>query len=309
MNQSKASRITSEPNFGFIPNRPSQSAFIASCTRLRHGSTAAEQRRRTGSKHHSGRKSGNPSNLIEPPTSTDSSRTWQSRSLTGGRASGKPEEIFANHRSRRPPQSHPRVRTVLTTGHARRPGADTEASRDLDAGKKLSRNPRLSDQHQAVSHRPQNGIRSFQVSSRSPALTRACKPHRRSCKRANTSHHSLQHQLLLGALLFSSLSLFGQHAQASARRNAGASGKRFARSLPLRSSVNAIAQETAVSADLAARASLANRLPGKSRCAPASSAKIRVSSHSQQHRHSAASARWTSRARITQHRGNHHHHI
>ena len=154
------------------------------------------------------------------------------------------------------------MRTALTTGHARRPGADTEASRDLDAGKKLSRNPRLSDQHQAVSHRPQNSIRSFQVSSCSPALTRACKPHRRSCKRANTSHHSLQHQLLLGALFSLLLSLFGLRAQASARRNAGASGKRFARCLPLRSCVNAIAQETAVSADLAARASLANRLPG-----------------------------------------------
>ena len=154
------------------------------------------------------------------------------------------------------------MRAALTMGHARRPSADTEASRDPDVGKKLSRNPRLSDQHQAVSHRPQNGIRSFQVSSRSPALTRACKPHRRSCKRANTTHYSLQHQLLLGALLFSSLSRFRQYAQASARRNAGASGKRFARSLPLRSSVNAITQETAVSADLAARASLANRLPG-----------------------------------------------
>ena len=190
MNQSKASRITSEPNFGFIPNRPSQSAFITSCTRLRHGSTAAEQRRRTGSKHHSGRKSGNPSNLSEPPTSTDSSRTWQSRSRTGGRASGKPEAIFANHCSRRLPQSHQRVRTALTMGHARRPGADTEASRDLDVGKKLSRNPRLSDQHQAVSHRPQNGMRSSQVSSRCQALTRACRQRRRSCKRAITSHLS-----------------------------------------------------------------------------------------------------------------------
>ena len=149
-------------------------------------------------------------------------------------------------------------------GHARRPGADTEASRDLDVGKKLSRNPRLSDQHQAVSHRPQNGMRSFQVSSRCPALTRACKQRRRSCKRAITSHLHLQHQLLLGALfLFSPLSLFGLRAQAFARRNAGASGKRFARSSPLRSCVNAIAQETAVSADLAARASLANRLPGR----------------------------------------------
>ncbi len=43
----------------------------------------------------------------------------------------------------------------------------------------------------------------------------------------------------------------------------------------------------------------------------------RISSHSQQHRHSAASARWASRAHITQHRGNrnhnhshmHHHHL
>ena len=99
------------------------------------------------------------------------------------------------------------MRTTLTMGHARRPGADTEASRDLDAGKKLSRNPRLSDQHQAVSHRPQNGMRSFQVSSRCPALTRACKQRRRSCKRAITSHLHLQHQLLLGALLPFSLSL------------------------------------------------------------------------------------------------------
>ena len=148
-------------------------------------------------------------------------------------------------------------------GHARRPSADTEASRDPDVGKKLSRNPRLSDQHQAVSHRPQNGMRSFQVSSRRPALTRACKQRRRSCKRAITSHLFLQHQLLLGALFSFLLSLFGLRAQAFARRNAGASGKRFARCSPLRSCVNAIAQETAVSADLAARASLADRLPGR----------------------------------------------
>jgi hypothetical protein len=181
-------------------------------------------------------------------------------------------------------------------GHARRPGANTEASRDPDVGKKLSRNPRLSDQHQAVSHRPQNSMRSSQVSSRCSAPTQACKLPRRSCKRANTSHHSLQHQLLLGALLLSSLSLFGQHARTSARRNAGASGERFACSSPLRSSANAITQETAVSADLAARASLANRLPGFCMVRTCKHCKICVSSHTQQRCHSAASARWISRA-------------
>ena len=104
MNQSKASRITSEPKSGFITNRQNQSASIASCTRLRHSSTAAEQHRRAGGKHHSGRKSGNPSNLTEPPTSSDSSRTWQSRTQAGGRSSGSPEAIFANHRFRQLPQ-------------------------------------------------------------------------------------------------------------------------------------------------------------------------------------------------------------
>ena len=147
MNQSRTSRITSEPKFGFMPNRQKRSASIASCARLRHGSTAAEQRRRAGGKHHSGRKSGNPSNPNEPPTSSDSSRTWQSRTQAGGRSSGKPEAKFANHRFRRRHRDTKRKQTTLTMGHARRPGADTEASRDPDAGKKLSRNPRLSDQH------------------------------------------------------------------------------------------------------------------------------------------------------------------
>ena len=106
MNQPKASRITSEPKFGFYTNRQKRSTIITSCTRLRHGSTAAEQRRRTGCKHYSGRKSSNPSNLNEPPTSSYSSRTWQLRSPAAGRASGKPEALFANHRIRQLPQCH-----------------------------------------------------------------------------------------------------------------------------------------------------------------------------------------------------------
>ena len=67
------------------------------------------------------------------------------------------------------------ARAAITKGHAHRPGANSEASWDPAAGKKHSRNPRLSDQHQAISRRPQESMRSIQVSDRRAAQTRACK--------------------------------------------------------------------------------------------------------------------------------------
>ena len=58
----------------------------------------------------------------------------------------------------------PRLRLAreraLAMGLARRPGANVGASRGPAAGKKLPRNPRLKDQQQALSPRPQ-GIRSL----------------------------------------------------------------------------------------------------------------------------------------------------
>ena len=67
------------------------------------------------------------------------------------------------------------TRAAIAKGHAHRPGANSEASWDPAAGKKHSRNPRLSDQHQAISRRPQESMRSLQVSGRRSAQTRACK--------------------------------------------------------------------------------------------------------------------------------------
>ncbi len=66
------------------------------------------------------------------------------------------------------------ARAAIAKGYAHRPGANSEASWDPAAGKKHSRNPRLSDQHQAISRRPQESMRSLQVSSRLAAPTHAC---------------------------------------------------------------------------------------------------------------------------------------
>jgi hypothetical protein len=65
------------------------------------------------------------------------------------------------------------TRAAIAKGHAHRPGANSEASWDPAAGKKHSRNPRLSDQHQAISRRPQNSIRSF-PGERPPRSANVC---------------------------------------------------------------------------------------------------------------------------------------
>ncbi len=143
--------------------------------------------------------------------------------------------IFANHRCRRAaaaPTTH--IRTKLAAGHARCPGADIEASWDLDVGKKLSRNPRLSDQHQAVSRRPQNGMRSFPGERPLHAQSRPCKQDKPQHRALLALTSFIQHRSInsgdLAALWGRNSGMvrrYGDHARYTA------AGSRFARSTPL----------------------------------------------------------------------------
>jgi hypothetical protein len=122
-----------------------------------------------------GRKSGKPAKPGLPPAFADSSQSRQSCTRETGPPWPAAERYSRFTAVAGLPQRQPRSRTKLAAGHAHRPGANAEASWDPAAGKKLSRNPRLSDQHQAVSRRPQSGMRSFPGEQPLHARSRSCK--------------------------------------------------------------------------------------------------------------------------------------
>jgi hypothetical protein len=100
--------------------------------------------------------------------------------------------------------------------------------------KKPSRNPRLSDQHQAISRRPQSSMRSFPGERPLRAQSRSCKQAKQQHRMSLALTSFIQHRSInsgdLAALLGRSSGMvrrYGGHAKYTA------AGSRFARSAPL----------------------------------------------------------------------------